>query len=122
MAIILRTPDKKIYLTKEELSYFIPYLDTCKHNGFSGVNHYRSHEVRETLIRFSLTTFCEKVLSKWANNMHQLPSKKINLTVNQGEEISLIAMFQRVECGSYLLSVQQRILLSLRPLNSVTEI
>jgi len=122
MPIILRTPDKKITLSKEELSYFIGYLDLCKTSGFRGINFYKLHPVRETLLKFSLTTFCEKALGKYINNTHQPRAKMINLAINSGEELSLITMFQRVDCGAYVLALQQRILLTLRPLNSVTEI
>jgi len=122
MAIILRAPDKKITLTKEEISYFIGYLDVCKTTGFRGINFFRSHPVREKLLSFSLTTFAEKVLTKYINSTHLPASKKLNIPVNSGEEISLITMFQRVDCGAYVLQLQQRILLTLRPVNSSTEI
>ena len=119
MAIILRTPDKKIKLQKQELHYLIIYLDKCKTDAFTGVNSFRRFaEIREKLLHFSLTTLIEKALHKHLNNTHSLATKKITIAVNVAEETALIICFQRVGCDPYTMAVQQKILMQLRPLKS----
>jgi Holliday junction resolvase len=75
MPIILRTPDKKVKLSKEDLSYLSAYLDKCKTDAFIGINHYKHQREREELYNFSLLTLCEKSPNKLFNSYHHLPSK-----------------------------------------------
>lgn len=120
MSLILRTPDKKLQLTKEELQYLVAYLDKSKSVGFIGVNFYKHQRDREELYKFSLLTLSEKCLTKLFNNHHSIGEKKISFPINFAEEKTLITMFNRVDCGSYLLALQSKILLKLRPLNTLT--
>jgi hypothetical protein len=122
MALLLRTPDKKLQLTKEELQYLVAYLDKSKSVGFVGVNFYKHQRDREELYKFSLLTLCEKLMTKLFNNAHSIQEKKISFPINFAEEKTLIVMFNRVDCGSYLLALQAKILLTLRPLKVLTEI
>ncbi len=122
MALLLRTPDKKVNVTKEELQYLIAYLDKSKTAAFIGVNHYKHQVDREEFYKFSLLTLSEKLLTKLFNNSHQPQSKKIIFPVNFAEEKTLITIFQRVDCGSYLIALQSKILFILRPIKGPTEV
>jgi hypothetical protein len=122
MGLLLRQPDKKLQLTKLEIQYLVAYLDKSKSVGFIGVNFYKCQRDREELYQFSLLTLCEKLMTKLFNNAHSITEKKISFPINFAEEKTLLAMFQRVDCDSYLLAMQSKILLSLRPLKVLTEI
>lgn len=122
MPVIIRTPDKKISLTKEEAQYLFKHLETCKVKGFTGINHFDHAKEREELLDYSLTTFAEKLFNKWMNNYHQPATKKLNYTVNFAEEKALIAMFKRVGCDPYIEAVMQKILLTLRPTYSAAKV
>ena len=122
MALLLRSPDKKLQVTKEELQYLVAYLDRSKTIGFIGVNFYKHQSDREELYKFSLLTLSEKLLTKLFKNSHSIQEKKISFPINFAEEKTLIVMFNRVDCDSYLLALQSKILLRLRPLNRLTEV
>jgi hypothetical protein len=122
MPIVLRTPDKKVSLTKEELQYFIAFLDSCKVQAFSGIHFYNHARDREELYGFSLITLSEKMLNKYMNNYHQPPKKKVSFPINFAEEKSLLTMFSRVDCDPFTLTIVEKIKLSLRPAYSSTEI
>lgn len=82
----------------------------------------RHAEMRERLLSFSLTTFCEKALAKCLSVHHELSTKKVTLSVNYAEEQALVCMFQRVETDPYNSATQQKILLTLRTVYGATEI
>lgn len=117
MAILLRQPDKKIKLTKEQLQYFIAFLEVARIQSFSGHNYFHHAKEREELYQFSLATLAEKMVNKLWNNSHQLLSKKLIIPVNFAEEKTLFAcVFRRIDCTAYVLSVQQNMIAQLKPL------
>lgn len=120
--IILRTPDKKLSLTKEEAMYFLAYLDSCKNNAFNGINFFKHQQMRELFMKFHLTTFSEKLLTKYFNATHKNSKHKLTIPVNYAEELTLPSIFQRVEASPFILAVQQKILLTLRTSYCHTEI
>lgn len=118
MPIKITTPDKKIRLQKIELQHLVVYCDACKTKAFTGNNNFEKfHQDREQLYTFILEKFAEKLVNKTINFYHESDKKNITIPINFAEEKTLLAMFQRVECSNYMLAVQQKILLILRPVN-----
>ncbi len=123
MAITLRTPDKKLKLQLCQLRHMRPYLETCVHYGFVGINNYsRTAPEREIFYRECLLSFCEKLLHKLMHTMHE-PAKKIaTLKVSLCEEMALVCIFQRVDCDDYMLAMQAEIMQQLKPIDVRTRL
>lgn len=97
-------PEKKIFLSREELQHLVRYLMCCETEAFTGIyNFHRLYPEREDLLKFSLLTFLKKATQKF----YGCTAEKIKLSVNQGEEIALRSAFQRVQPDSFILALQE---------------
>lgn len=122
MQAILREPDKKVILTKEELSYFVPYLKLQTERAFTGLFSFKHQQTREELFKFFTITLCEQCLIKLIKNTQSKPSKKITITFNRGEELTVLSIFVRGDCSTYIEAVQASILQQLRTVKVFNEV
>lgn len=108
MSFKLNVPGIKVPLVKSDLYELQQYLIDCDNSGFVGPNRYTHAREREYFFKWHLYEFQGKIVNKILALHHEPKNKKVKLTVTEPERYALSAMFQRVDCNPYMLSLQPR--------------
>lgn len=116
MAFTLNKPGLKVPLIKSDLILINQYLVSCDQSGFVGPNSYNHNKEREYFYKWHLYEFQSRVANKLLALYHHPESKKVNLIVTEPEQYALSAMFKRVDCCPYMLSLQNRFINGLTPI------
>ena len=108
MSFKLNAPGIKVQLVKSDLPIMIQYLIVCDKSGFVGPNRYTHNREREYFFKWHLYEFQSKITNKLWSLQNEPHNKKVNLKVTEPEQYALSAMFQRVDCDPYMLSLQPK--------------
>jgi len=115
--IRLNAPGTRVKTTKEEMQELMKYLNHCSRSGFTGPNFYGTvNREREYFFKWHLLEFTSKVATKLLKMTYDPGTKKATLTVNEPEQYALSAMFKRVDCSPYMLSLQTKFINGLTPI------
>ena len=116
MSFTLNKPGIKIPLLKSDLQLINQYLITCDKAGFIGVNSYNHNKEREYFYKWHLFEFQSRVANKLLSMYHSPNEKKVKLLVTEPEQYALSAMFKRVDCDPYMLTLQTKFINGLTPI------
>lgn len=98
-----------IRLTKKEISELQQYVYRCNIEGFVGINNYqRFNPEREYMYRWHLNDFCFKISKKRFSDLTKL--QYVTIAITEIEKRTLYAMFNRVDCGPFMLELQKKLI------------